>query len=337
MEENALWDYAPEGIGQEDVEGLTHGGGYAAFWNSVLGFLSRALSLGLADGAKLLAKLCGILLSGAIFRSMEDPARNGSLQAAFKFLLLMVLTLTVQNALEDTLILVNDTMNGVCSFLMASLPVSGLLLAMNGEVERATLQGVSLQHVIAVFSAINTQFLAPVLRFLLALTLAGSVAGDGVGGLTAFIARFLKRSILFLFTLLSAILALQNALAAAADSVAMRGVRFAAGSFIPVVGNLVGEASRTLAAGIDLVKKECGVACILILAYLLARPMILLAVQKLILSASGAVGGILGDKACVGFLRGIVSVWDLMLAMLAFQACYFMFSIVLFLGGGGSL
>ena len=148
--------------------------------------------------------------------------------------------------------------------------------------------------------------------------------------------KFLKRCCLFLFTLLSAVLALQNALAAAADSVTMRGVRFAAGSFIPVVGNLVGEASRTLSAGIALIKKECGVACVLIIVYLLARPVILLMIQKTALSAAGAVGTLLGETKCAGFIRGLASVWDLLLAITAFQGCYFIFSIVLFIGGGTS-
>ena len=135
---------------------------------------------------------------------------------------------------------------------------------------------------------------------------------------------------------MSAVLVLNNALASAADSVAMRSVRFAAGSFIPVVGNLVGEGARSIAAGLNLIRKECGVACILIIVYLMARPLIVLAFQKLVLSAASSVGDILGDKECAGFLRGVLSVWDLFIAVLAFQVCYFMFSIALFLEGGGA-
>ena len=334
--EESILENAPEAFRQSGIDPDSEGG-YASFWNGVRRFFLDALSLGFADGIKLLAKICGILLTGAVMRAMTDTAKGGRVHLVFQFICLVTLTFVTQNALEPTLDLVQNTMDGACGFLMASLPVSSLILAMGGETNRAVLQGVSLQHVIGIVSVITTQFLAPVLRFLMALTLAGSIAGKSLTPLTAFLAKFLKRSCLFLFTLLGAVLALKNALAAAADSVAMRGIRFAAGSFIPVVGNLVGEASRTLAAGIGLIRSECGVLCVMILLYLLARPVVLLFTQKIVFSAAGAMGEILGDSSSAGFLRGMSAVWDLFLAVCAFQGCYFIFSIVLFLKGGNGV
>ncbi len=291
------------------------------------------MSFGIADGAKLLAKICAVLLLGAVWKAAESG--TSPLSLAFRAVTILSLTLILQNALSSTLKVAFDTMNATNTFLLASLPVSGMLLVMKGQVQRATLQGVSLQHVIAVFSVITSKILAPTLRFLMALTLAGSLGGDA-SSLTGYVAKFLKRSFVFLFTILSAILTLQNALCGAADSVAMRGVRFAAGSFIPVVGNLVGESARTLAAGLDLVSKECGVFCVVILVYLLGRPLLLLAVQKAVLSLAGAASELLGDKECAAFLKGVCVVWDLLLAVMAFQGCYFLFSVFLFLGGGSS-
>ncbi|MBQ3866678.1 MAG: hypothetical protein II776_07220 [Clostridia bacterium] len=330
------WEQAPAAVDPEAVEDLARPGGYAETWNALLRAVGDALSLGIGSSARILARITGFLLLGAVFRAWDEGAGGEGVRTAFRLLYFLALTMQISEGLEGTLSLATETLNASCRYLVATMPVSAVLLVMNGEAGRATLQSVSLTHAVGLVSVITARILLPLTRAALAMSLAGAVGDGALNALVSFITRTVKRCVVLLFTLLTAVLTLQHALAAAADSVAMRGVRFAAGSFIPVVGSLVGEAGKTLSAGIDLVRKECGAVCLLILGYLFLRPVIRIALEKTALSLLSASSGVLRDKEAAGFFKGIGEIWDLILAITVFQACYFMFSTMLFLGGGVS-
>jgi stage III sporulation protein AE len=158
----------------------------------------------------------------------------------------------------------------------------------------------------------------------------------GLGGLIAFIKKTVKVLCVLFFTLVSATLSLQSILATSADSLAMRSVRFAAGNFIPVVGSLVGENAKTLSASFQAIKSECGVLCLIVLFYIILRPILTLAVQKILLSFAGTVGEILGETKYKSLLSSLSSLFDLLMALMISEGCYLVFYITIFINHRGS-
>ena len=226
---------------------------------------------------------------------------------------------------------------GIASFMIAVLPVNAMLLTLSGSVKTAVAQNTNISLVLSIFSTLIHSVLMPLCKALFCFSFLSGQEKSPLKGMIVFGKKTVKTICIFCFSTLLGILGLTHALASSADSVAMRSVRFAAGTFIPIIGSAVGEGSKTLGASLRLVKTQCGVLCIAVLAILILKPLLLLYIQKLFLSFAASVGEILGESRCSGFFRSIGQVLDLIAALLISQGCYLIFYITLFINSGGNL
>ncbi len=333
---DSLWEMIPEEVDRKEISALFEERGETGFLKQVLQEIYSAFGLGISKGVELFLMLCGLLLISALFRSVKDSFQLGGMESAFDFLLFLAISMTAFSALQGGIDVVSGALSAIHSFFLASLPVTTLLLTMSGAGGSAATLGANLSFVLGLVSTLVNTYLAPLLRTLFAFSLIDGISDCSLKGLIAFLKKSVKVLCVLFFTLVSATLSLQNALATAADSLAMRSVRFAAGNFIPVVGSLVGESTRTLSAAFRVVKSECGMLCVLILFYVIIRPILYLAVQKIFLSLAGAVGEILGEAKCKAHFASLSSLLDLLMALMISEGCYLVFYITLFLNNRGS-
>lgn len=332
-----LWDQIPEDVDEEKVRSLFEEKKSGGFLKTVLEEILSIFSLGISDGIKFFAKLCGLLLFAALFRTIKDSFGLKGLESAFDFLFFLCLSLTCYYSLQDCIRLGVASIRSIQTFFLTSLPVTSVLLTLSGSPTVATTLASSLSFTLATASTLVSNLLTPIFNTLFAFSVCDGVLDGILNSFLAFTEKTLKTLCILFFTIVSASLALQNALAGAADSVAMRSVRFAAGNFIPIIGSLVGESSKVLAASFSSVKAECGTLCIIVLAYLLLRPILCIAIQKLFLGFATSFAEIVGEKNTQGFFKSISRLLDLLMALLISEGCYMIFYITLFLTNRGGL
>lgn len=330
-----LWNSLPDEVDQSLLQELLDESSTNSFseklWNSILSFLS----VGIQEGLSMLAKLCALLLFAALFQALKDSFGFTLGESALGFLLPLCTSFIVFSSLQSCLTLASRTIQAVHSFFLASLPVTTILLTLSGSPSAAGTMASSLSFAITSVSTLISVYLSPLLNTLFAFSALDGILDSGLSGFLAFLRKTVKVLCVLFFIVISATLALQNALATAADSVAMRSVRFAAGTFIPIVGSLVGESSKTLAASFSAVKAECGVLCLLVLLYVSLRPILYIAVQKLFIGLANAFAQLLGEKTMQGFLNSLSGLLDLLQALIISQGCYLVFYVTLFITNRG--
>jgi stage III sporulation protein AE len=332
---DGIWEAIPEEMDKETLKKWMEESRGTGLFRVILDTLSAALSIGLRDGFSFFLGLCAILLFSTLSEAIKRSFSSG-MHGAFDFLFLLILSGCSYLALKEAFDVVAQSLHLLHSFFLSGLPITTILLAMSGSVQTAALQKGQVSLVISFISALISQFLFPLLRALFCFSLVDSFSVVRLQGLTNGLKKTVKTLCVLLFTLLSAVLAIGNVLAAAGDSMAMRSVRFAAGNFIPVVGSLVGEASKTVAASLKLVKSECGILCLLVILFVLMRPITFLTVKKIALSLSVQIGELLGESKCVGFLRNLSGILDLCMALVISEGIYFIFYITLFIQNRGT-
>ncbi len=328
---NSLPDQMDENALQELLEEKNSSSFAEKFWESILSLGS----IGLGSGIKLLARLCTLLLFAALFRALKDSFASSFVESAFDFLIPLCLALIVYSSLQECLALSKQTLESIHAFFLASIPVTTVLLTLSGSPGAAGTLASSIHFVITTVSTLIASFLTPLLNALFAFSFLDGILDGGVRGFLSFLKKTVKVLCVLFFTVTATTLSLQNALATAADSVAMRSVRFAAGTFIPVVGSLVGESSKTLAASFSAVKTECGVLCLLVLLYVLLRPILFIAVQKVFLGFASAFAEVLNETGIYGYLKSLSGVLDLFMALLISEGCYLVFYVTLFIKAKG--
>lgn len=332
-----ILDALPDDFEKEELVPFFEDGGEGDLWKVISEKIVSYFTLGIREGLEFFLKLCALVLFSALFQSIKKSFGLESLEGVFDFLFLLMMALFCYSALENSFAVTKNALNAMADFLTVSISVMTVLLSMTGGVGAAAVTHANIRFVLAFVTQGIAKNLFPVLKALFGFSLVASFSDTGLSGILSFFKKGVRTLCILFFTVVSALLGLQHALASASDSLSMRSVRFAAGNFIPVIGSFVGESAKTLSASFSLVKTQCGVVCLLVLLCIVLQPVLYVWIQKMFLSLGKALGEMLGDSKSFGFLNAVSSLMDLMLALLISQGCYFVFYITLFLSNKGSI
>jgi stage III sporulation protein AE len=237
----------------------------------VLEYLLEMLLSDLSAPLSCLAGILGVLLLRSLLDCMATGLGSG-VSPAFS-LLCRLCFCTVLSAQAVTLL------SGVCAYfealgqlIHAYVPLMSAMYLWGGNVAVATVNQSTLIFATSLVSTLGGATVVPLFSICLALTLVGTVEGAS-GSKTAHISGKLKKwyttALALTMLLLSAILAAQTTLAARADSLTFKTVRFVVSSNIPLVGGGVAEMLRSAATGVSWLRSLVGVGGVVMLLSLL--------------------------------------------------------------------
>ena len=132
-----------------------------------------------------------------------------------------------------------------------------------------------------------------------------------------------------LLTVFVGLLSVQGTVAAAADTVTTKTLKFAVSSFVPVVGGALGEAMNTVQGGLGLIRSAVGGFGILAAAAAFLPELLSILMMQLALSAAGAAADVLGVKEAGGLMKSASSVLSLLAGMLMVFGMLFVVSLSL--------
>ena len=298
---------------------------------SVLRATGKVLGLTLGDALRLLASIMGLLVLSSLFRAL-CPEDRGGISRALTFcstLALAVLLFTLQ---RDSFLQLERYFDAIKGVATAFLPLMGTLYAMGGNVRAAVIN----HSVISAFLTLLESFCAgtvlPIAGICLSLTLLDATTGGSVSlrALAGFIKRTYTLSLSFLMLLLCGVLGVQSTLAKAGDTLALRTARFAAGSFLPVVGGSVSETLRTVAASVEYLRSVAGTGAILVLFFVFLPTFLSVALTRCAFLLGSSAARLLHCDAEEKILAELASVFGYFLAIVASLFVMLIFSLTLF-------
>lgn len=312
---------------QESEETLREGSGIGA----VLRAVGRLTGLALTECLSLLAGICGLLVLSSVLRSLAPDKSRGVGQALSlcSSLVLSVLLLTLQQDRFAALETYFDTVKGLSA---AFLPLMGLLYAMGGNVRAAAVNHSVLTAFLSILETLCAGSVLPVAGLCLALALLDAVAGGSISlrSLSALIKRTYTLGLSFLMLILCFVLGLQTTLAGAGDTLALRTARFAAGSFLPVVGGSVAETLRTVAGSVSYLRSVAGGGAILVLFFTLLPTLLSVLLTRIAFLLGGAAAKLLRCDGEEKLLSELASVYGYFLAVISVLFVMLVFSLTLF-------
>jgi len=134
----------------------------------------------------------------------------------------------------------------------------------------------------------------------------------------------------FMMLFYSFVYGMQNTLAKSADSLGLRTVKFALGSFIPIVGGTVSDAFSAVREGLGYVKAMTGAGGILILLCMVLPVAVSVWCFHLVLSCSQTAAELLDCTQSARLLADTQSILQLLSALVWLAVTFFCFSIILF-------
>ena len=324
-------DVLPDGLLSSDAEKAGDAAQKTLSVSYVLKLVKSALSTGLPSAKTLLMQNLALLVGLSLFRLLSENFGESGAADGVKFCTRSLILLAVLSPQVEAARAAGEFLRRLCTLVNSMIPMVGVLLASGGNVTAAVSETSMLGVFIIFFENFCYLTLFPVLSGCAAFSAASAFSDRaGLDG----VSKGIKKTFTFLLGLmavvLSAVMAGQTLLAAKADSVTARTAKFAAGSFIPVVGGTVGEALRTVAAGVEYLSSSVGIGAIIIVCIMLLPTLISLILGRISLSLCSWCASFLGLSKEAAVLNDFSGFYGYLIAVCSICSVLVIYALVLF-------
>jgi stage III sporulation protein AE len=266
----SILERLPEGALSSKAEEVGGAVGEMSSFSYLLQTVLSLVGLRLGDCLGILCSIVGILILSSICRTFATSLKKPEIARAFSLLMTLIITVTIFAAGFGTIEATVSYFHTLNAFTSASVPLMGGLYVMGGNAAAAVATSAGLSLFMTVLEEIVGGSIVPFCGICLALSLIGACeGGPRLGGILTSLKKNYTLMLSFFMMLLLAMLSSQTVLGASQDTLAMRSAKFAAGSFIPVVGGSVGELLRSVSASVGYMRSAVGICGVLLLLLLM--------------------------------------------------------------------
>lgn len=284
------------------------------------------------DALPTLAIILGVVIISAVLHTLSSSFAGG-LSGVIELCTRICTYSVIAGTAISSVLSLSKYFSSLFTAVAAFLPLSATLYAMGGNLTLAATSGAGISVILTVCQFICTYTVIPVFCVCLCLSLTSvfdgvfSFAGNTISGN---IKKWYNIALGFVMTLLTTSLATQTIVASRADGVAMRGLKFAAGSFIPISGGAVSSTLGTLASSVGLIRGSVGVVGIIALILMLLPTLLSLAVRRLTYGIAEICAGLLSATAEQKLLGEIGSLYGYLEGVAVLCSAVFIIALAIF-------
>ena len=313
-EDAGVDDLSHPAVTQEELKGETE----ILLWDKLTQILSSQTDSLWQAGSVTFASLMGVLLLCSLLHALKHLSQGELLSDACSFVCALAVSGVTYTLLKDLFTVTGQALTAFTEYLAALLPVSSTLLIAGGNTSAAATSSMGFSLFLSAVSLICSGVLFPFLQISFSTSFASSLPGTvdlaPVGNLIRTTSTLL---LAFLFSLLGFMLTMQTAISAASDSFLFRTVRFASGTFIPVVGNVLGDAARTVAGSVSVIKGTVGGIGTAVTLAILLPPFLRVAVCRVVMGVCTVLARLLGCEKEGQLLAQLGSTLSILMGLVA--------------------
>lgn len=282
--------------------------------------------------AEMISLLVIAALSGVLQVLKNNGGETGVSESAF-FACFTLMTMSALHIFAQTVGYGIGVIDDLSEFITKLSPVLMVLLVSGGSVTSAAAFHPILSGAVYVITLIVDKCIVPLVYLSAVLGIVGHITPKLQ--ITAFtklirsVGRWILTAALTIFT---GVTALYGFSAPVLDAAALKTVKFAVGSFVPVVGGILSDAVETVLGGTRLMKNAVGTAGLISVAAVCIVPILKIIAILIMLQICAAAAEPLADRRIMEMLKDIASSVSLILAMVVTVSMLFMICIGIILG-----
>lgn len=239
--------------------------------------------------------ILGAVILSALFSVFSETICTEGIKNCFSFLssaciamMVFGILLAIWNDMSDLLYEINSFMTGVT-------PVTTLLYSMGGNITSAAVNNTAMSIILTVFEKICYYGIRPMLQICFGFSVISVLSGSvNLRPISGFVRKTYTTVLVFSISMMTCILSLQNLLSRSNDSLAMKTVKFASASSVPLVGGCLSEATETVASGIGSIRTTFGVLAIIAVLIMVIPELLSLWLNKMAFSVASTVASVFG-------------------------------------------
>lgn len=319
-----LREYLPEDVENFRAADVMERFDFGFFTKTGMKILTEAAP----EAAKLFAMLLGVLLLCAVLNVVKRTVTVSGLQVAMDLVSMVCVASAVFAVTEGVFSLAEEFISAISSFMSTITPTMAGFMIARGEITSAAVVSGVIFTAVSLLENIVAEVLFPLIRLSLCMSLVTNLFGlPGISGIAPSVKKMISYVFGFVTASLSAVLMFQRIIAKSTDSLAMRGIKFAVGQFVPFVGGAVNEALSTVIGGIGTIKAATGVVGAVTVCLIAAVPVIRMLLHKTFVEWISVFAGILGLSGEGKLMSEIASYLGYVAAIMAISAVFFILSL----------
>ena len=245
------------------------------------------------------AGMLGKLIASAVLCTLAQSLSTGKSEITeiYRITGTLAAVLSVYGCLSECITVTVDCLNELVVFMLSYIPVFAGITSASGSMAAGTsFYGTNL------FLCECTAFaaksvLTPLLGILTAFSVVGAVNPDvKIGNAAAAVKKAICWLIGIIMTVFTGMLTIQSAVGSAADSARSKALRFAASSFIPIIGGSVSETYSAVRGSLGMIRAGTGSVGVVIIAVIVLRPLLMLIASRAVLAVGKLCCEILGQN-----------------------------------------
>ena len=223
-------------------------------------------------------------------------------------------------------------------FMLTYIPLMVSVLMACGK----TLSGAGYYSLMIFYAELITQVsstvIVPALNVFLGISVSASLVPEmKLRGMLNTFSKSIKWLLSFMFTIFSALLTFRTLIAASADSVSTRALRYTLSSFVPVIGAALSEAYRTVSGSFAVLRSGVGVFAIFAVFAMFLPIIIKLILWMFSVNILKNIAQIVDLSVPSELLSGVIAVLSVILAVIICVAALYIISTALIIIAGGGV
>ena len=229
-----------------------------------------------------------------------------------------------------------ETVGQISQYGRLLLPVMTGLLAAQGGVTQSGGIYAATACVDALLSYAVSEILVPMLYIYLAFSIICNLFSQPLmEQMKSFIKWLLTWGLKITLYVFTGYIGITGVVSGTADAAMLKATKLTISGMVPVVGNILSDASEAVVVSTGIMKSAAGIYGILAVVALWIGPFFKIGIQYLLLKITSGTVEMFGDKQMAGVLKDYASAMGLILAMTGTVCLIFLISTVCFLKGVG--
>ncbi len=275
--------------------------------------------------------IIGVILLCSCFYMLAGVSEKTTSTKIYRFLAslcLAIMTFNILAGLWDELALLLEQLNS----LMNAITVGTTsVYALSGAVTTAAVNESQMMIILTIIEDLSYYATYPILQICFGMSFISCITESvDLSSIASLIRKSFTTVLIVLMSIVTAVLSFQSTLSESNDTLLIRTVKLASGSFVPLVGNAVSEATSTVAAGLDSLKSTLGIISIIALIATVLPLFITLWLNKFSFSIGSAFSEVLGLDREARFLKGSSELIDFAIAIIAAITLIFVINLMIF-------
>ena len=284
----------------------------------------------------LLVTVLALCAAAAVIRMLSSSFEGAQTADTASIACFLMLSLCAVRIFASVAGLATSAIHEICEFITKFEPIFMLSLISGGAVTQAAAFQPVLSASVYVLGALFDKCIMPLCYFSALLGICANIGKNiEMGTMTKLLNSFSKWLLTSLLTLFTAVLSLYGFSTKAFNSVAVKGLKLAMGSMVPVVGGILSDTLDSVLTGANLLKSAIGTAGVIAIFSIVFAPAIKILIMMLLLKAVAAIIEPFSEKRAVDMLLCISDAVKMMFAAVVAASVLFIISIAIILLSSG--